>query len=198
MCDDEDNNTPVISLLPPPELHLLIGPVNKMYNALETIWPDSEEWLKSCSVKKEEYHGGSFAANYSRRPLQNVSRLEALNPPESCEKFVSAFKSFNEVVWSCYRTELHSDFHDRITLSARDHMKLGITVMPKVYAVMFHIAEFCLMTGRGLGSWREQTRESVHHVFKETWKRYKVNKVDRSVYRENLLKAVLVYNSQHI
>ena len=64
-------------------------------------------------------------------------------------------------------------------------MKLGITVTPKVYAVMFHIAEFCLMTGRGLGLWSEQTRESVHHVFKETWKRYKVNEVDRSIYKEN-------------
>ena len=43
LCDEEDNNTPVICLLPPPESHLLIGPVNKMYNALETIWSDSEE-----------------------------------------------------------------------------------------------------------------------------------------------------------
>ena len=85
-----------------------------MYNALETIWPDSEEWLKSCSVKKEEYHGGSVAGNDSRRLLQNVNRLEALNPPASCEKFVSAFKSFNEVESSCYRTELHSDSQHKI------------------------------------------------------------------------------------
>ena len=198
MCDDEDNNTPVICLLPPPELHLLIGPVNKMYNALETIWPDSEEWLKSCSVKKEEYHGGSFAGNDSRRLLQNVNRLEALNPPASCEKFVSASKSFNEVVSSCYGTELHSDFQHKIAIFARDYMKLGITVTPKVHAVMFDIAEFCSMTGWGLGPWSEQTGESVHHDFKETWKRYKVNKVDRSVYGENLLKAISVYNSQHI
>ena len=54
------------------------------------------------------------------------------------------------------------------------------------------------MTGRGLGPWSEQTKASVHHDFKETWKRYKVSKVDRSIYGENLLKAVSVYNSQHI
>ena len=30
ICDDIENNTPVIQLLPPPELHLLIGPVNTM------------------------------------------------------------------------------------------------------------------------------------------------------------------------
>ena len=51
LCDDESKYTPIIFLLPPPELRLLIGPVNKMYNALETIWPDSEEWLKSCNVR---------------------------------------------------------------------------------------------------------------------------------------------------
>ena len=35
LCHNTDNEAPVIFLLPPPELHLLIGPVNKMYAALE-------------------------------------------------------------------------------------------------------------------------------------------------------------------
>ena len=78
LCQDDTNDTPVICLLPPPELHLLIGPANKMYSELEAIWPDSEEWLKACNVKKEEYHGGSFAGNESRKLLQNVDHLEAL------------------------------------------------------------------------------------------------------------------------
>ena len=50
----------------------------------------------------------------------------------------------------------------------------------------------------GLGPWSEQTEESVHHGFKETWKRYKVNDTDREIYGENLLKAVSAYNSQHL
>ena len=110
VCHDQDDDTPVICLLPPQELHLLIGPVNKMYNALEAIWPQSVDWLKACTVKKEEYHGGSFASNDSRNPLQNVDRLEALYLPSSCGKFVSAFKSFNEVVSLCYETELNPEF----------------------------------------------------------------------------------------
>ena len=77
-------------------------------------------------------------------------------------------------------------------------MKLGITVTSKVHAVMLHIAKFCLMTGWGLGPWNKQTGKSVHHNFKDTWKRYKVNEVGRSIYGENLLKAVSVYNSQHM
>ena len=99
----------------------------------------------------------------------------------SCEKFISAFKSFNQIVSSCYGTEFHSDFQHKIVIFARDYIKLGITVTPKVHVVMFHIAEFCLMTVWGLGPWSEQTGPSVHHDFKETWKRYKVDKVDRSI-----------------
>ena len=80
------------------ELHLLIGPVNKMYAAIESLWPDSKNWLKSCNVKKEDYHGGSFASNESRKLLKSNDRLEALSPPSSRTKFINAFKSFNQVV----------------------------------------------------------------------------------------------------
>ena len=72
-------------------------------------------------------------------------------------------------------------------------MKLGITVTPKVHTVMYHVAEFCIMTGRGLGPWSEQTGESVHHDFKETGMRNNVNDIERQ-----LLKAVSIYNSQHL
>ena len=60
LCDNIDNETTVIFLVPPPELNLLIGPVNKMYAALESFWPDSKNWLKLCNVKKEDYHGSGF------------------------------------------------------------------------------------------------------------------------------------------
>ena len=41
-------------------------------------------------------------------------------------------------------------------------------VTPKIHTVIFHIIEFCKVTGRGLGPWSEQTGESVTHDFKET------------------------------
>ena len=179
ICDDIENDTPVISLIPPPELHLLMGPVNKLYNSLENQWPESEAWLKACNVKKEAYHGRQFAGNESRKLLKNVHQLEALNPPTSIEKFIKAFKSFNAVVEACYGKDLHPDFERRIAVFAMDYLKLGISVTPKVHAVFFHVTEFCLMTGQGLGPWSEQTGESVHHDFKQIWKNYKVNNIER-------------------
>ena len=198
VCNDVSKTTPVICVIPPPELHLLMGPVNKMYSEMEAMWLASEEWLNSCNVQKEEYHGGTFAGNESRQLLRNVDRLEALAPPEECKKFVTAFKSFNDVVSACYGSELGVDYLQKITIFAADYFRLGISVTPKVHTVIYHIPEFCELTGRGLGPWSEQTGESLHHDFKGMWQRYKVNDEKNPMYGENLLKAVQMYNSQHL
>ena len=135
LSDDDTNTTPVISILPPPELHLLMGPVNKMYTELENVWPESELWLIACNVKKEVYHSGKFAGYESRKLLMYVDRLEALSLPISCEKFITAFKSFNEVVSSCFGQDLKDNFWRTINTFSRDYMKLKINVTPKVLAV---------------------------------------------------------------
>ena len=44
--DNIDESTLVLRLVPPPELHLLIGPVNTIYDELSKVWPDCEEWIK--------------------------------------------------------------------------------------------------------------------------------------------------------
>ena len=35
------------------------------------------------------------------------------------------------------------------------YLQLTISVTPKVHAVMFHVEEFCSLTGRGLGPWSD-------------------------------------------
>ena len=117
---------------------------------------------------RKEYHGGSFSGSNSRKLLQIVDRLESLNPPSSCGKFESAFKSLCEVVSLCYGAKLLSESQCEIAIFGKDYMKLCITVTLKLHAVMFHVAEFCLMMGQGLSPWIEQTGESIHHDFKET------------------------------
>ena len=148
------------------------------------MWPESQLWLKQFNVKKEAYHGGQFAGNESRKLLNNVDKLEALSPPIQCERFIIAFKSFNEVVSSCYSEDLKANYLSKIKIFSNDYMKLNISVTPKIHAVMYHIAEFCQMAGRGLGPWSEQAGESVHHDFNETWKRFQVNDIKHHLYGE--------------
>ena len=125
---------PVITILPPPELHLLRVPVNTLYDALNNVWSESERWLQSCNVKKTDYHVGSFAGNDSRALLKNTQILEDISP-ESCTEYVNAFKCFNKVVGACYGDELLSDFKNRIATFARSFLKLKMKVTPKVHTV---------------------------------------------------------------
>ena len=107
---------------------------------------DSKNWLKLCNVKKEDYHGGSFAGKESRKLLKRINRLEELRHPSSGTKFIDAFKLFNQVVSLCYGRLLHPELEDKIAIFARDYMKLGISVTPKIHTVILHIKEFCKIT----------------------------------------------------
>ena len=201
ISDNFDDNTPVIEVLPPPELHLLIGPVNTLYDGLEKVWPQSEDWLKICNVKKTDYHGGSFEGNDSRALLKKVDQLERFCPSNNpkVKKFAVAFKALNDVVSACYGFELAPDYDDKISKFSRAYLDLKINVTPKIHAVMHHVSEFCSLTGgRGLGPWSEQTGESIHHDFKQTWQRLEINKTEHKLYGKNLLQAVSTYNSQHL
>ena len=199
ISDKLDDNTPVIEVLPPPELHLLIGPVNTLYDGLENVWPQSEEWLALCNVKKSEYHGGKFEGNDSRKLLKKVDQLEGLCPTNGkVKKFAKTFMALNDVVSACYGFELAPDYQSKIRMFSSAYLDLRINVTPKLHAVMHHISEFCEKTGRGLGLWSEQASESIHHDFKQTWQRFKINKTDHELYGKNLLQAVSTYNSHHL
>ena len=149
ICKDQDN-TPVTCLLPPPEYWT----VRKLYNELEAISFQNVAWLKALKVKKEDYHGRDFVSNDSWKFLENFDCLETFDPPSSCGKFVSVLKSFNEVLSSYYGTELHPEFQCNVAIFGNGYFKLSITVESKVDAVMFHVAEFCLLTGGELGHYR--------------------------------------------
>ena len=200
ISDNLEDSTPVIEVIPPPELHLLIGPVNTLYDGLEKVWPQSQDWLKACNVRKTEYHGGSFAGNDSRALLKKVNRLEELYPANNpnAQKYSVAFNALNEVVGACYGYDLHPDFEGKIKKFTEAYLDLKISVTPKIHAVMHHVSEFCHLTGRGLGPWSEQTGEAIHHDFKQTWKRFTIKDTQCENYGKHILQAVSTYNSQHL
>ena len=58
-----DPSTLIILLVPPPELHLFLGPINTLYDVLFKVWAPCEEWIKRLNIKREEYHRDSFNGN---------------------------------------------------------------------------------------------------------------------------------------
>jgi hypothetical protein len=65
-----ESETKVINIIPPPELHLMLGPVNTMFNALMKKWPEAMQWADICNVSREAIHGGSFTG---RNPFHYVN-----------------------------------------------------------------------------------------------------------------------------
>ena len=195
-----EESTPIIQLIPPPELHLLTGPVNTMYDELCKVWPPCGEWIKRIYIKKRNTTEVPSMVNDSRKLLKNVKILEEIGPSPSLKvkKCIYAFKAFNDVVLSCYGRALSLNYKDQINVFRRCYKNLKISFTPKIHAVLFHIIEFCDSKGMGLSPWSEQASESVHHDFKQKWKNFNIRDTDHPVYGKRLLEAIVSYNSQHL
>ena len=198
IVENVDPSTPVINVVPPPELHLMLGPVNHMYDQMNKVWPQSDDWLKSCFVrKKKDYHGGAFEGNGCRKLLKNIDNLKQICPEEHA-LFVDAFSTFNDVVSACYGSQLHPEYKAKIVEFKNAYLKLKVSVTPKVHAVFYHIEEFCSLKKMGLGPWSEQTSESLHHEFTDCWENYIVKDEEHPLYGERLLTAVRMFNNLNL
>lgn len=185
----QSDDTALLNLIPPPELHLLIGPMTTLLDALKSIWPEVDEWANRCNVERQAYHGGVLNGNSCLRLLKNVHLLEEMQAPR---KYVYVFQRFNKVVQGCYGMSLSESFDSDIDGFFTAYKTLGIRITPKVHAVAFHVKEFCSFHHKGLGFWSEQASEAVHSDFEKIWQRYKVGQ-QNSKYGNQLLKAVQDY-----
>ena len=66
-------------------------------------------------IKREDYHGGSFNGNDSRKLLKNVSVLEEISEPSNLkvQAYVDVFNAFNEVVTVCYGKSLAPNYKEK-------------------------------------------------------------------------------------
>ena len=148
-------------------------------------------------MKKTEFHGGQFIGNDCKKLLTSTEKIE--NPSGMVINYVNAFQRFNDVVHACYGDELMDDYGQKIRKFALAYNKLQINITPKIHAVVYHIEEFCSLTGRGLAPWSEQTVEATHHDFNKTsWEKFKVKDMENANYGDHLLRAVREYNGKHV
>ena len=78
----------------------MTGPVNTMLNGMEKVClAESEDWLKSCNVKKTDYHGGQLTGNDSRKLLRNTEKIKNA-------AYAKAFLVFNDVLEAHYGDNL--------------------------------------------------------------------------------------------
>lgn len=145
-----DRSDKIMDFIPPPELHLLMGPFNHIFKEMKKIWPDADMWPAHFYIKSVGYHGGdNFIGGDCNKLLKNVDTLAQMCPVQVLP-CVQVLRMLNTVVRGCYGKELSS------TLSADTaKFETAYCITPKVDIVMHHVPEFCMESGRGLSLYSE-------------------------------------------
>ena len=96
-----------ITLVPPPELHLMIGVVSCLGNLLMDLWPGFDTWLKL------RYQGRGWDGNNYNKVLKNLDKLESIVTSETPQllQIVKCLKNFKAVKEACFGKNLGKGFH---------------------------------------------------------------------------------------
>lgn len=191
------DNASIIDLVPPPELHLLMGPFNHIYKNMKKIWPDVDNWASRFHVKEVGYHGGGFIGGDCNKLLKNVDTLEQMCPL-SIFPYVKVLRKFRSVVEACYGHELSPTMDYDISTFSMAYKELEISITPKLHIVFDHVPQYCKAKGSGLGVYSEQAVESVHCKFRLFWARRKINSLSNPRYLSALHDSVVEFNSHHL
>ena len=97
----KDSDVLTMHILPPDELHLLLG-INHFYKDLLKVWPDAEKWAKKCHVFKkgrsQEFDGPGCNNLLKEKSLAD---LESMAPSQH-HGFVTGFRQLAKIVKGCF------------------------------------------------------------------------------------------------
>lgn len=193
-----DDDTIILDVIPPPELHLMLGVVNTIFNHIATEFEETAfTWAKLCNVERDVTNGGTGFNGNSCKSLLNKTDILRSICPLSCLKYVQVLDDFHSVVKACFGQVLDDEFQTHIDKFKKSFLDLEVSVTPKVHAIFFHVPQFCSKRQESLGFYSEQAMEAVHFEFKIFWNKHKVHDSHPS-YPQKLLKTVCEFNAFHI
>lgn len=131
----------IVNEIPPPELHLFIGFFNDLYDmVLKFDEILSEEWTDYSHAVREEYFGGTFEGNESRRLLNRTDtlKLKVLAQKEREERenkdssrlgkileVTEVLEAFKMVVVSCFGWRLDGGYETAIRNLREKYLSLS-------------------------------------------------------------------------
>ena len=211
--------TQIIEILCVPELHLLLGVVEKLLREFEnrvflnknTGKKFMDNYLKSVSIVRKSYQGAtSLEGNQSRKFLKLIDKLELELMKESEEvivnglPYIHTFRAFDRVVSTRFGNTLKEGYQETIEQFKAAYLSLGISVTPKVHIVFQHVSEFLDIVNSGgekssfgLGYFSEQAFEAMHSDIKGLWERVKVSS-GHPEFGERLKSFIVAYNARHL
>ena len=160
---DGDDDEEVLDRVPPPELHLHEGIVNKLVSVLNEKWVDEKpgennfwKWCGRKNIIVQYFRGKSLNGNECRDVLELLDDLAACIPAHLMN-FIDALRAFNLVRKSCFGEDLLDSYVEDIANFKAAYLNLGINVTSKAHIVFHHVADFCRKGNKGLGFYSEQT-----------------------------------------
>jgi hypothetical protein len=188
----------MLHLVPPPELHIMLGVTNELLDKLNAAWGDDKayKWAHAAGICRQQYHGGCLEGPACVRLLLKAKELKA-ELPTKLQGYASALTALDAVRHACFGQHLVSDFSLKIAQLESCCSKLKLVPTPKMHVLFHHVPAFCDRFCAGLGSFSEQAVESAHSDFRSTWQRFQ-RPLGHSQYADCLLRAVVSYNSSHI
>ncbi len=114
LCGDDDAE--VLDVVPPHELHLLLGTTNKIFDELNSAWGEVKayKWAYKQGIARAEYRGGSMEGNQCQMGLKKAATLYQ-KLPEHLKKFGLALDQFSQVVEDCFSQVLCKDCKESIS-----------------------------------------------------------------------------------
>lgn len=161
-----DNDQLILDVIPPPELHLLLGCINTLYSKIFELYPDTAtKWAQLCNIKRSHTNGGnfSFEGNACKALLSNVDTLQRLCEIKpkglaGCLALVDTFKKFKKVVDDCVSLKLRTEFEQHIFEFEESYKSLKISITPKIDTIFKHIPDICSQHSADLGFFRTSNR----------------------------------------
>ena len=205
---EADKNKLILEFCPPPELHILLGIVNKAVKVLEERIPNAivKEWVAFAGAQRNAYHGGTFNGNNCKRLVDAADYLEVLVTKDFYDftpfslAMVDVLRKLRAVRHSCFGTELYPNYQDALVQYQKATLDLAkdfsVNLILKDHITDFHVAHWFELHGVGLGSSSEQTAESVHSIFENKYwvPSFKVSE-ESPHFPRRLLRAACTFNA---
>ena len=157
-----EGSGPISGIVPPPELHLHLGQVNKAVRELNKKWGDDRvyKWCVKKNIELRKYHSRELNGNACRDVLEALDSLE-MELIESGRTdlldFIELLRAYDKVRKACFGMELLDSMEEDIAAYKVMYAKVGLNVTTKAHIIFEHVAPFCRKHNKGLGHFSEQT-----------------------------------------
>ena len=198
----DDSDVLTMHIVPPDELHLLLG-LNHIYKELSKVWA-ADSWASKCHVFRtglyQEFNGPGCNTLIQDNSL---SMLESMLP-EHLQGYAQTFRALSTVVAGCFSFSVSPTIKDDIAHFKDVYLSLNINVTPKFHIIFDHIYPYlehkaAVNDGNwtGLAVETVQPFEAVHKDFTKRWEKFKVNR-DNGKYKDAFHRSVACYNSLNV